>query len=252
MTANRLGVPAREVEHAVPGHRLGIAPRMRARAAVGRAERCALKLRFGGEPRIAPPRVRVGFRLADVHRPGERQRNQLEHAAPVPVTSILLPEQRMAHRIMLQPRKVVRPPPARVAVAAGVDELQERGVRHVVALDRERRHLRGRRGELVVPAERHGVAIDAECRASTRHVYPIRRGDFPADSRSIVLRRAFVRERETMPHVQERLLMHGFVLENREHRFAAIEQRMAGAIEIRIREHVQHADVRLVGELLYG
>ena len=52
--------------------------------AVGRAERGALELGFGRQPRAAPARVGGRFGLADVDRPGRRQRNQLEHAAPVP------------------------------------------------------------------------------------------------------------------------------------------------------------------------
>ena len=53
-----------------------------------------------------------------------------------------LPEQRMGDALALHPLPVLRAPPRRVAVAAGVDELQEPLVGHVVALDRERRRPR--------------------------------------------------------------------------------------------------------------
>ena len=54
-----------------------------------------------------------------------------------------------------------------------------------------------------------------------------------------------------MPHVEQRLVVHRFVLEDREHRFRAIEQRMSRAVQIRVAERVEHAAVRLLGERVH-
>ena len=45
--------------------------------------------------------------------------------------------------------------------------------------------------------------------------------------------------------------MHRLVLENREHRFAAIEQRVARAIDVGIREGAEHLMIRFLGELMH-
>ena len=113
--------------------------------------------------------------MADIHRPRQRQRHQVEHAAPVPPPAVALPEQRMLDAFALHPVPVLRPPPPRVLVAAGVDELEKPRVRHVVPLDGERRHVGGARGELVVPSERHRFAVDAERRRSRAESRSIRR-----------------------------------------------------------------------------
>ena len=52
-----------------------------------------------------------------------------------------------------------------------------------------------------------------------------------------------------MPHVEKRLLMHGFVFEDREGRLGAIEQRMARLFDLGICEHVEHLAIGLVREL---
>ena len=75
----------------------------------------------------------------------------------------------------LAPLPVVRLPPPRVAVAAGLDELEKPRVGHVVALDREARHVDRPRRTLVVPAERHRGAIDAQRRAARGNADPLRR-----------------------------------------------------------------------------
>ena len=49
-----------------------------------------------------------------------------------------------------------------------------------------------------------------------------------------------------MPHVEQRLLVHRLVLEDREERLALDEQRMVGPIDIVVRERVDHAAIRFV------
>src|SRR4029077_13241378 len=129
---------AREIKDAVRRSRRGIAPRMLA-LALRRSKRRPLEFRFARQPRVAPARKRQRFRVADVHRPRERQRDQLEHAAPVPPVVVTLPEKRMGDWTGMDPPPVVGAPPALVAVAAGLDEFQKLLVRDVVPLDRKRR-----------------------------------------------------------------------------------------------------------------
>ena len=54
-----------------------------------------------------------------------------------------------------------------------------------------------------------------------------------------------------MPHVQQRFLVHRFVLEYRKRGFGPIEQRVAGLIQIRMSKRRNHAPIRLVGELTH-
>src|SRR5205085_12120198 len=59
-----------------------------------RTDRRALILGLGRKAPAAPLRIRRRFGLADVARPRQRQRNELEHPAPVPPAPGLLPERR--------------------------------------------------------------------------------------------------------------------------------------------------------------
>ena len=53
-----------------------------------------------------------------------------------------------------------------------------------------------------------------------------------------------------MPHVQQRFLVHRFVLEDGEGGFRTVEERMARLIEVRVRQRVEHSAVGFGGELL--
>src|SRR3954467_11212609 len=108
---------------------------------------------------------------------------------------------------LLQPAPVVRAPPPRVAVAASVNELEERGVGDVVTLDRESIDARRAAGELVVPAEGNLVAVDAERRLAVRDGNPLLPRRPLAGLRRIPGRLALAIEREPVPHVEERFLV---------------------------------------------
>ena len=73
-------------------------------------------------------------------------------------------------------------------------------------------------------------------------------GDRPVADRHVACRPLLLIERQPVPHVQQSLLMHRLVLEDGEDRFGAIEQRVTGHIEVGIRQRVEHAPVRFVGE----
>src|SRR5512136_723518 len=62
MTTRRLRVPAGEVEDAVHGRRLLVAPRVPPLAELRGPERRALELRLGRQPQAAPARVCAGLR----------------------------------------------------------------------------------------------------------------------------------------------------------------------------------------------
>src|SRR5439155_16437876 len=135
MTASRIGIPAREVERSVDRRGLVAAPRVGLFIAVWRSERRPLELRFGGQTQASPACVGTRFCLAVIDRPRERQRDQLEHAAPEPASVVPLPEKRVAHLFVSQPPPILWPPPLVVVVTAGVDEFEIPAVRHVVARD---------------------------------------------------------------------------------------------------------------------
>ena len=171
--------------------------------------------------------------MADVDRPRCRQRNPFEHPSPPPIAPLSLPERWVSDSFRLYPCPVLRRPPSRVSVAAGLDEFQKAGIGDVMTLDGKRRHLAGTRRELVVPSKRNGGAIDAERHAAARGSRPTRRQvQFRAMAQLIVSRLPLLVERQAMPHVQQRLLMHRLVFENREDRFGAVEERISGPIDV--------------------
>ena len=57
-------------------------------------------------------------------------------------------------------------------------------------------------------------------------------GTVALDARPIRRRPPLLIERQPVPHVEQRLLVHRLVLEDREHRLGAMQQRIAWAIEI--------------------
>ena len=58
-------------------------------------------------------------------------------------------------------------------------------------------------------------------------------------------------ERQSMPHVEQRLLVHGLVFEDREHGVGAIEQRIAWPHELLVFERVDHARVGFLDKRAY-
>ena len=55
-----------------------------------------------------------------------------------------------------------------------------------------------------------------------------------------------------MPHVEQRLLVHRFVLEDREHCLGAVEQRISGPVEILALERLDHMTVGFLREREHG
>ena len=104
------------------------------------------------------------------------------------------------------------------------------------------------RGALVVPPERHARGINAERRVPARYGHPLLRRHRSVDAWHVSSRFPFLLERQPVPHVKQRLLVHGLVLENGEHGLRLIEQRMPGAVEFLAFENVEHATIRLLGK----
>src|SRR5438128_1903447 len=98
--------------------RVGLAPWMCPAAAGGCAVRRPLELGFRRKARAAPLRVRRSFSLAHIDGPRQRQRDQIEHPAPVPRLALPFPEERMAQAFSVNPGPVVGPPPSLGGVAA--------------------------------------------------------------------------------------------------------------------------------------
>ena len=136
-----------------------------------------------------------------------------------------------------------------MAVAAGIDELQELLVRHVVDVDLECGHVDGEPRELVVPPERDLARTCAERGATGRHHDPRRpKASFRAGVVTQAGRRPLLLVRQLMPHVEHRFLVHRLVLEDRVDGLRVVQQRMAGLFERRVRERLQNACVTFVGE----
>ena len=143
MAARRLGIPAREVEHAVRWRRRRVLPHgMATLVPVRRAERGALELGFGRQPRAAPARERRGLRLAHVDRPRSGSGMQVEHPAPVPRRRRRAPRTADARAPRAcEPVPVLGAPPARIAGSRRPRRTPGTRVGDVVPLDRERRHV---------------------------------------------------------------------------------------------------------------
>src|SRR5450631_2317113 len=141
-------IPVREIEVATRLVRPFFTPRKGALFTRGCSECGAVILGLARQTSSFPPRICIRFIVAGVHRPVERQRDQVEHAAPEPLSVFAQPEMWWIG-------------------VRGFEVLEVFAIRHVMAIDRERRNLDSLRGELVVPPERKCVAIRAE-RGHTR------------------------------------------------------------------------------------
>ena len=193
-----------------------------ARFTVGRA--VELPLRRQAQP--APRGIGRGLVARHVDRPGRRQRHRLEHAAPRPRAAALLPEQRVhaPRRLLPAPRR--RSPQLTPAVAAGLDKGQVVGVGDVIALNLERRHIDRLGRKLVVPAEGRAAGHAAErgpARCDRHH--RLRRGR-TADRRRCASRPALAAEVEPVTQVEQRLLVHHLVLQQRVHALGAAQHRV--------------------------
>ena len=96
---------------------------------------------------------------------------------------------------------------------------------------------------LVVPSERQRIVIDAERDAAGGNLDPLLRRHGAIDDGLIALRTTLLIEGQAMPHVEQRLLVHRLVLEDRERGLGAVQQRIARAIEIVALQRRAHAAI---------
>ena len=162
-----------------------------------------------------------------------------------------LPEARMRDPLGVQPAPVGRAPPARIGVAARLDELEVLLVGDIVPVDLERGDVHPVRRPFVVPRERDVGTIDAERDATRRHVDPRLRRRDAAGSRLVAGGATLPLAGQLVPHVEQRLLVHRLVLEDGEDRLGAIEQRVPRLVDVAARDGVEHTPIRLVGELAH-
>jgi hypothetical protein len=104
--------------------------------------------------------------------------------------------------------------------------------------------------ELVVPAELRDVSIDSERGGAGRDRHAALDGRIASRLWRVPLGPLLVAVRHLMPHVEERFLVHGFVLEQREHALGAIQHRRARPIHFVVQQHVLHQLVARIGERL--
>ena len=251
MAAGRLRIPAREIEDAARRRPARPSPHGCGRSPAGDPNAARWNSASVGRraPRQRAIRRRLG--LADVDRPRQRQRDQLEHPAPVPASPCRSQNSGCATRFA-----PAATPSPRAATTADRGSRRRRRTRESARWSR--RDARSRtpatstlvRAELVVPPERDRSRARRRASRSPAGIsIHSARGDAPVDARLVAGRRALLLERQAMPHVEQRLLVHRLVLEDREHRFGAIEQRMARLLDVGVRERVDHLAIGFVGEL---
>src|SRR2546422_3402351 len=250
MAAGGRWIPAREVEHAVASGRRRVAPGERALVTLGCAVRRTLKLRLGRKPRAAPARVGLRLRVTDVDRPRGRKSDRFEHAAPGPASRVTLPEQRVPDALPLHPVPVVRMPEAPLPIAAGVDEFHEGRIGHVVALHREGAYVLGKVRTLVVPGEARRPAIDPQRGAARSDLDPGGSWCRALDARPVAGRASLLIPGQSMQHVVQRFLVHGFMLEDHEDGLGPVEQRMTGPVDVAMGQGVDHPRIGRPRELL--
>ena len=97
---------------------------------------------------------------------------------------------------------------------------------------------------LVVPGERLAPGIGAEQRClPARRATPA--SEHPAGHRLVAGWPPLLLEREAVPHVHQRFLVHGLVLQDAEGRFGAVEEEMARLIDVALLERVDHLAIDL-------
>src|SRR5206468_3723249 len=85
--------------------------------------------------------------------------------------------------------------------------------------------------------------------AATRYLDPFVRWRRSGHLKTVALRPMLLTERQAVPHVQQRFLVHRLVFEDGEDRFGAIEERMPRLLDLRIGERIDHLPVGLRREL---
>ena len=154
----------------------------------------------------------------------------------------------MLDAVLTNPVECRRRPPLRLPVAAGVDEVHELFVGHVVDVDLEGRYVGDEAGELVVPAKGNLAGACAKRGAARGNRDPCAWRARAARVSACSRRGPLLFVRQLVPHVEHRFLVHRLVLEDGEHRLGVVQQRMPGLIERRIRERVEDERIAVLGE----
>src|SRR5262245_24541885 len=218
--------------------RFGLSPGMCALEAIERAERGSLEFGFARQACASPARECRRLGLAHVHRPRGGKRNPVEHSAPPPLPADLRPEQLVRQLSALDPCPILRSPPPWITIATRLDELLIARIRDVLRLNRTSRDVYCIRRMLVVPSKSDCSTVNAKRCASRRQTDPLRCRRRALGDRRAATRAVFLFMRKPVPHVEERFLMHRLMLQDREDRCGAVEERMARTIEILVRQRV--------------
>ena len=149
----------------------------------------------------------------------------------------------MLQRLAATPIPVLRRPEIAATIPAVGDELEVLGVGHVVDIDLEGWHVHPDRAELVVPAERDAAARRAQRRSATSDANGAARRRRTSELVREIDRLVLVLLRQAVPHVEQRLLVHGLVLQGGEDRLAVLHRRPV----LDERRIAQGAQDRLVG-----
>src|SRR5204863_7214066 len=119
-----------------------------------------------------------------------------EHAAPRPPVVALVPKGRAPDSLRLDPLPVRLAPPLRLVIAARCDEFHERGIRDIVAFERERGDTLLCPWKFVVPPEPHRGTISAKRHRSSRNFNRLLHRSGTTDRWTVAGRRAFHLERQ--------------------------------------------------------
>ena len=232
----------------------GVAPRIRA---ARRRRRCRTR-RAGTRPRSAAarratartPTLRPGSRTPATTAAAECSSNM-----PRQYQRAVLRAPRTADARRARPAPTPSPPARHHRASRSRRPRRTRGTRRWsrrAARSRTPATSAAHARELVVPAERDRVRDRRRAWRGRREPRSIpARGDRAVDARRVAGRASLLLERQPMPHVEQRLLVHRLVLEDGEHRLGAIEQRIARADRGRRASSASmHPPIGFVGELL--
>jgi hypothetical protein len=142
-------------------------------------------------------------------------------------------------------------PPLRLPIAPVLDEVQELLVRHVMDVDGEGGHVHHEARHLVVPSEGDLARTGTERGTPGRDRDALRARRAAARKRRRTGRRSLVPVRQLVPEIEQGLLVHRLVLEDREHGLRLVQQRMAGLLERGVGKRVEDEIVAGLGKPLY-
>ena len=113
-----------------------------------------MELRFTRKRLVDKTGVGRGLRVADIHRPAERQRQLFEHGPIGPLIMVPEPKTRVADVLLLDPGPVRVAPKELIFVSTLAHELEKITIRDFIGVDRKGRNVNRMSLKLVVPAKR--------------------------------------------------------------------------------------------------